>query len=151
MSQSLANVLLHIVFSTKHRQPFLKSEGLRRELEGYIVGILKNQNCPSLAVRCVDDHIHILCSLSRTITIARLLEEIKSSSSAWVKAHACGAKDFYWQNGYGAFSVSQSNVEQVKQYIANQDEHHRKLSFQDEFRLLLRKHAIEWDERYVWD
>ena len=149
MRQSLANVLLHVVFSTKNRAPFLKNPELREELNAYIVGTLANIKCPSLIVRCVEDHIHCLCQLSRTISIAKLIEEMKTDSSAWVKSH--GVPDFYWQGGYGAFSVSPSNAPEVKHYIANQEEHHKRISFQDEFRALLRRHEIEFDERYVWD
>ena len=151
MPQSLANVLLHIVFSTKHRTPFLKSKAIREELNAYMVGTLRKIDCPSLIVNCVEDHLHCLCQLSRTITIAKLVEEMKSSSSAWVKKQSTDLKDFYWQAGYGAFSVSQSNVETVKAYIANQEEHHQRIGFQDEFRQFLHRHGIEWDERYVWD
>jgi REP element-mobilizing transposase RayT len=151
MSQSLANVLLHIVFSTKHRQPFLKSHDIREQLNAYMVGTLQNQERPSLIVNCVEDHLHCLCRLSRKITIAKLLEEMKTDSSAWLKTKAPELAGFYWQSGYGAFSVSQSNVEAVKRYIADQEEHHRQRTFQDEYRDLLRKHEIEWDERYVWD
>ena len=151
MPQSLAKVVLHITFSTKHRKPFLRSAELRGALDGYVVGTLRNLKCPSIITRSVEDHIHILCNLSRTITIAKLLEEVKSSSSEWVKKQEQEPADFYWQNGYGAFSVSESNIERVKQYIANQEEHHRKMSFQEEFRLLLERHGIEYDERYVWD
>jgi REP element-mobilizing transposase RayT len=115
------------------------------------VGTLRNLKCPSIITRSVEDHIHILCNLARTITIAKLLETVKSSSSEWVKEQTAGPKNFYWQNGYGAFSVSQSNVAEVKQYIDNQEEHHRKMTFQEEFRLLLRRHNVEYDERYVWD
>lgn len=151
MPQSLANVLLHVVFSTKHRAPFLKTPEIRHELNGYMVGTLRNIECPSLIVNCVEDHLHCLCQLSRTMSIAKLIEEMKTSSSIWVKEADSSIKGFYWQAGYGAFSVSQSNVEKVKAYIANQEDHHRKVSFQDEFRTLLRKHGIQWDEQYVWD
>jgi putative transposase len=151
MPQSLANVVLHIIFSTKHRRPFLRSADLREKLDGYIVGTLRNLHCPSIITRSVSDHIHILCNLSRTITIAKLLEEVKTSSSEWVKTQAREAADFHWQNGYGAFSVSQSNVEHVKEYIANQEDHHKQMTYQDEFRLFLKRHNIEYDERYVWD
>ena len=151
MPQSLANVLLHVVFSTKDRAPFLQSEKVRDEMNGYMVGTLQKIGCPSLIVRTIEDHLHCLCQLSRTKTIAELIEEMKVESSSWAKKQGPGLRDFYWQSGYGAFSVSQSNVEQVKAYIANQEEHHRRLSFQDEFRTLLRKHEIEFDERYVWD
>ena len=151
MPQSLANVLLHVIFSTKHRSPFLKTKALREGMNAYMVGTLRNIDCPSLIVNCVEDHLHCLCQLSRTITIAKLIEEMKTSSSAWIKTQATDVKDFYWQGGYGAFSVSQSNAEQVKAYIANQEEHHRKTTFQEEFREFLRRHGLEWDERYVWD
>jgi REP element-mobilizing transposase RayT len=151
MPQSLADVVIHIVFSTKTRVPFLKLTVLRERLDAYIVGTLMNLDCPSIITRSVEDHIHILCHLSRTISIGQLIKEIKTSSSAWVKQQDPHLDDFYWQAGYGAFSVSRSNVEQVKQYIANQEEHHRTRTFQEEFRLLLQRHGIEYDERYVWD
>jgi len=151
MPQSLSNVLLHVVFSTKNRAPFLKAQSLRQELNGYMVGTLQGVDCPSLIVQTVEDHLHCLLQLSRTMTIAKLIETMKVESSAWVKRQSPQLADFYWQSGYGAFSVSQSNVEQVKAYIANQEEHHRRISFQDELRLLLQRHEIEFDERYVWD
>jgi putative transposase len=151
MPQSFADVLIHIVFSTKNRVPFLKSPDVREHLNAYMVGALENVGCPSLITRSVEDHIHILCQLSRTMSIAQLVKEIKATSSAWVKDQSPGLHDFYWQAGYGAFSVSHSNIEQVKEYIANQEEHHRTRSFQEEYRLLLQRHGIEFDERYVWD
>jgi REP element-mobilizing transposase RayT len=151
MPQSLAKVVLHITFRTKNRKPFLRSPELLRALEGYVVGTLPKLRCPSIVTRSVEDHIHILCNLARTITIAKSLEEIKSSSSEWVKEQEGGPRNFYWQNGYGAFSVSESNVAQVKRYIASQEEHHRKMTFQEEFRLLLKRHNAEYDERFVWD
>ncbi len=151
MPQSLARVVLHITFSTKNRKPFLRSAELRGALDGYVVGILKNLKCPSIITRSVEDHIHILCNFARTITIAKLLQEVKSDASEWVKGEERGTSAFYWQNGYGAFSVSESNVERVKEYIANQEEHHRRMTFQEEFRLLLERHNIEYDDRYVWD
>lgn len=151
MPQSLATVLLHIVFSTKNRAPFLQSEELQQGLNAYMVGTLRNIDCPSLIVNCVDDHLHCLCRLSRTMTIAQLIEEMKTSSSAWVKKTDPSLLKFYWQSGYGAFSVSPSNVDEVRHYISNQKEHHQKVGYQDEFRSLLRRHGLEWDERYVWD
>jgi putative transposase len=151
MAQSLARVVLHITFSTKDRRPYLRSSQLRDALDAYIVGTLQNLKCPSIITRSVEDHVHILCNLARTVTIAKLLQAVKASSSEWVKSHEKGVQAFYWQNGYGAFSVSESNVKRVERYIAAQEEHHRKMSFQDEFRLLLKRHNIDWDERYVWD
>ena len=151
MPQSLANVLLHVVFSTKHRVPFLKAEELRECMNAYMVGTLRNIDCPSLIVNCVEDHLHCLCQLSRTVTIAKLIEAMKTSSSSWVKTQSAQLHDFHWQSGYGAFSVSQSNVEAVKKYIAHQEDHHKKTTFQEEFREFLRRHDLAWDERYIWD
>src|SRR6516162_2871017 len=126
MPQSLANVLLHVVFSTKNRAPFLKQPELRDELNGYMVGTLANINCPSLIVRTVEDHLHCLCQLSRTKSIAKLVEEMKVESSSWAKKQAQALRNFQWQSGYGAFSVTRSNAPRVKTYIANQEQHHRK-------------------------
>jgi REP element-mobilizing transposase RayT len=151
MPQSLANVLLHIVFSTKHRQPFLRRKEVRDVMTGYVIGTLKNIDCPSLEVGVVEDHMHILCVLHRTVAIAKLVEEVKTSSSSRIKEEGPDLRDFHWQNGYGAFSVSQSNSPHVKAYVANQEEHHRVRTFQEEYRLLLERHGIAFDERYVWD
>ena len=151
MPQSLARVVLHVVFSTKNRVPFLKDPELRARLHAYMAGVLQNIGCEPILIGGVEDHVHILCNLSRTITIAGLVEEAKKSPSKWMKEQGPAFSDFYWQGGYGAFSVSQSNVEQVREYVARQEEHHRKVSFQDEFRVLCRKHGVEIDERYVWD
>jgi putative transposase len=149
--QSLSNVLIHVVFSTKHRQPYLRTPDLGGIMTGYVVGILRNVKCPSLIVGAVEDHMHILCSLHRTVTIANLVEQVKTSSSARIKEEGPALREFHWQNGYGAFSVSPSNLEQVRTYIAGQEEHHRKRTFQEEFRLMLERHGIQYDERYVWD
>jgi len=151
MAQSLAKVLVHIVFSTKHRFPFLRDKGIRNEMHAYLGGACKNLGCPVLIVGGVDDHVHILCSLSRNLSIAKILGDIKRESSKWIKTKKAGLQKFAWQNGYGIFSVSQSQVERVRKYIANQEEHHRKKNFQDEFRAFLKKYEIEYDERYVWD
>ncbi len=151
MPQSLARVVLHIVFSTKNRVPFLKDPDLRSRLHAYMAGVLQNIGCEPILIGGVEDHVHILCNLSRTITIAGLVEEVKKSPSKWMKEQGTTFSDFYWQGGYGAFSVSQSNVEQVRAYIAAQVEHHRKVSFQDEFRALCLKHGVAIDERFVWD
>jgi len=150
MPQSLANVLVHIVFSAEHRQPFLLTKEVRDVMTGYLIGTLKNIDCPSLQVGVVEDHVHILCNLHRTVAIAKLVEEVKTSSSARIKDESSELRDFHWQNGYGVFSVSQSNAKQVKAYVANQEEHHRQRSYQAEYRLLLERHGIEYDERYVW-
>jgi REP element-mobilizing transposase RayT len=151
MPQSLAQVYLHLVYSTKHRQPFLKDRAVREEMHAYLAGTCRNLKCPSLIVGGVEDHVHILCRLSRTTTIADLIRDLKRSSSGWIKHHAAALADFDWQDGYGAFSISPSHVEGLKSYIADQEQHHRRETFQDEFRRLMRKYGIEFDERYVWD
>jgi REP element-mobilizing transposase RayT len=151
MPQSLARVVLHVVFSTKNRVPFLRETEVRARLHAYMAGVLQNIGCEPILINGVEDHVHILCNLSRKVTIAGLVEEAKKSTSKWMKEQGPQYGDFFWQGGYGSFSVSQSNVEQVRAYIATQEEHHRTVSFQDEFRALCRKHGIEIDERYVWD
>ena len=151
MPQSLARVVLHVVFSTKNRVPFLKDPELRARLHAYMAGALQNLGCEPILIGGVEDHVHVLCDLSRTVTVAGLVEEGKKGSSKWMKDQGSACKDFYWQGGYGAFSVSESNVEKVRNYVAGQEEHHRKVSFQDEYRALCRRHGVEIDERYVWD
>ena len=151
MPQSLARVVLHVVFSTKNRVPFLKDPDIRARLHAYMAGILQDIGCEPILINGAEDHVHILCNLSRTITIAKLVEETKTEPSKWMKEQGAAYRDFFWQGGYGSFSVSQSNVDQVREYVAAQEEHHRKVSFQDEFRALCRKHGVEIDERYVWD
>ncbi|MEP6668140.1 MAG: IS200/IS605 family transposase [Chthoniobacter sp.] len=137
MPQSLARIALHIVFSTKNRAFFLKDLELRSRLHAYVAGILQSINCEPILINGVEDHVHILCNFPRTITVAALMEEVKKSSSKWMKEQGPAHRDFFWQQGYGAFSVSQSNVEQVRAYVATQAEHHRNVSFQDEFRALM--------------
>ena len=151
MPQSLSAVYLHLVFSTKDRRPFLRDKTVRDALHAYMGGISKTLECPPLIVDGVEDHVHLLCGFARTITQAEWVKELKRVSNGWLKEHGRNYADFEWQGGYADFSVSQSNLEQVKQYIASQEEHHRKTTFQDELRTLLRKHEIEFDERYAWD
>ncbi len=151
MPQSLVQIYTHIVFSTKHRKPFLKDQTLRETLHAYLVGACRNLESPSLIVGGVEDHVHILCRLSKTISVSVLIRELKRESSKWVKSESPRLTIFQWQSGYGAFSVSPSHVEGLKRYIANQVEHHKTETFQDEFRRLCGKYGIEIDERYVWD
>lgn len=151
MPQSLSDVLIHVVYCTKNRVPYLKSPDLREHLNGFIVGTLKEIGCASLITRSVEDHVHTLCQLSRTMSIAELVKQMKVTSSGWIKEQDPRLAEFYWQAGYGAFSVSHSNRDQVKHYIGHQEEHHQTRTYQDEFRLLLERHGIEYDERYVWD
>jgi putative transposase len=151
MSQSLAQIYLHIVFSTKERRRFLQNKAIRDELHKYLGGTCNNLDCPVLRIGGVEDHVHILCRLGRTIKVADLIKELKRESSQWVKAQAPDLADFYWQLGYGAFSVSPGHVDGLTAYIAKQEEHHHTETVQEEFRRLLTKYGIEWDERYVWD
>ena len=151
MPQSLVQIYLHIVFSTKQRKPFLKDSDLRDRTHRYLAGICNNLNVPALIAGGVEDHVHILCRLGKTICIADLIRDLKRDSSKWVKAEQPELAEFHWQRGYGAFSISPSHVDPLKQYIINQEEHHRHESFQDEFRRLCQKYGLEIDERYVWD
>jgi putative transposase len=137
MPRSLSKVLIHVLFSTKHREPLI-SPDIRPRLHAYIVGILDNLKSPSLQTGGVADHVHVLCALSRTISPADLLEEVKKSSSKWMKADG-GASGFSWQAGYGAFSIGESQADAVIRYIQNQEAHHRSVTFQDEFRKFLQR------------
>ena len=150
MPQSLSAVYIHLVFSTKLRHPFLHDENLRKDLHAFLGATSKNLDCPPIIVGGVADHVHLLTRFSRTITQAEWVKELKRVSNLWLKEEG-GLRNFEWQGGYADFSVSQSNLPKVKRYIANQERHHRKMTFQDEVRALLRKHEIEWDERYIWD
>ncbi|MCH7725903.1 MAG: IS200/IS605 family transposase [Planctomycetes bacterium] len=150
MSQSLVNNLVHLVFSTKHRQPWIP-KSVAGDLYAYQAGIFRELHSPALMIGGVEDHVHVLFSLSKNHALMKIVEEVKKGSSKWMKSEGSQNEEFYWQGGYAAFSVSKSNVEEVRRYIENQEEHHRKMSFQDELRALLRRHGIEYDERYVWD
>jgi putative transposase len=149
MPQSLALVLVHIIFSTKNRIAFLQSPDLRSEVHAYLIATLRALECEPLRVGGVGDHVHILAGLSRKISLAELVKNLKTSSTKILKNK--GHRHFGWQSGYGAFSVSKSVKESVISYNAGQESHHRKMTFQEEFRSLLQKHGIAFDERYVWD
>jgi putative transposase len=151
MPQSLAKILVHTVFSTKDRRPFLRDKILRGELHRYLGGILTNLDCQPIVVGGVEDHVHLLCALSRTCEAAAMVKEVKRGSSLWLKTKGAELADFAWQNGYGIFSIGFSQLKVVRDYIAGQEEHHRTISFQDEFRQLLARYEIGFDERYVWD
>ena len=151
MSQSLSQIYLHLVFSTKHRQPLFVDREFRLRTFSYLAGICKNQNCSAIRVGGVENHAHILCRLAKTMDVATLIREIKRDSSKWVKEQQPQLADFHWQDGYGAFSLSPGHVDDLIDYIDNQEEHHRKVSFQDEFRRLCRLYGVELDERYAWD
>ena len=151
MPQSLAKILIHTVFSTKDRRPFLRDLPLRDQLHQYLGGVLKNLDCQPVIVGGVADHVHLLAALSRTIQPAEMVKELKRGSSLWLKDQAPNLRDFAWQNGYGIFSIGFSQIEELRRYIARQEAHHQKLSFQDELRLLLKRYSIAFDERYLWD
>jgi REP element-mobilizing transposase RayT len=151
MSQSLTQIYLHLVFSTKNREPFFRDSALRAATHAYLGGVCRNLDSPSLIVGGIEDHVHLLCRLSKTLSVAELIRELKRDSSKWLKEQGAALSSFYWQAGYGAFSLSPSHVEPVRRYIATQEEHHRRETFRDEFRRLLRKYGVDYDERYVWD
>ncbi|HSH95259.1 MAG TPA: IS200/IS605 family transposase, partial [Roseimicrobium sp.] len=148
--QSLANIVVHLVFSTKNRRAILRDEE-RSDVHAYITGVLKNHESPLIEINSVRDHIHILFSQSKNHAPAKIVEQVKTSSSGWIKErHACYS-DFAWQSGYGEFSVSPTQVEAVRDYIRNQAEHHRVEEFQTEYRRFCEKNGKALDERYAWE
>ena len=151
MSQSLAKLYVHIVFSTKNREPLLADGDIRAQIHAYLGSVLKEYESPALLVGGTADHSHALCLLSKTQTLAKVIGESKRSSSKWIKTKGNSFASFEWQAGYGAFSVSHSNAGRVQTTIANQAEHHRNISFQEEFLGFLKKHSVEYDERYLWN
>ena len=150
MAQSLAYNYIHLVFSTKHREHTILPE-IEDKLYGYISGIGKNLDCQILKIGGISDHIHILFTLSKKVSLSAFVEEIKKSSSKWMKTQGSQYANFYWQSGYGAFSVSPKQVDTVVKYIATQKEHHSKKTFQQEYLDFLKQYNVDYDERYVWD
>ncbi|MBV9958152.1 MAG: IS200/IS605 family transposase [Acidobacteria bacterium] len=150
MPQSLVKMLVHLVFSTKNRARLITPE-IEVELFGYIHGIVENNQSKLILANGTENHVHLLISLGKTMTISELVGDIKRDSSKWIKTKGSEFRDFHWQEGYGAFSVGQTQVREVMQYIARQKEHHAQRNFEDEFRYFLKKYEIEHDERYVWD
>lgn len=150
MGQSLVQNYIHIVFSTKHRAPMIVAP-YEQELHSYLGGVCKNMECQPIKIGGYTDHIHILCMLSKKIALMKLLEEVKSHSSKWMKTKDESLRNFYWQDGYGAFSVNPAEIDKVIAYIDFQHEHHKIIPFQDEYRAFLKKYNVEYDERYVWD
>lgn len=151
MPQSLSAVYLHLIFSTKNREPWLADSALRMETHAFLGGVSKQLDCPPVIVGGVADHVHLLARIGRGITQSDWVKELKRVSSRWLKERDARMAGFAWQGGYGVFSVSPSALEDVEAYIRKQEAHHRKVTFQDEFRKFLHKHRVEWDERYVWD
>ena len=151
MPQSLSQIYIHLVFSTKNRHPFINDD-IAGELYPYMAKVLYDEcGSPAKAIGGIEDHVHVLFNLSRTITIANVVESVKTSTSKWLKTKGPDLRQFSWQTGYGAFSVSRSNINRVTEYVLNQKDHHRGKDFKHEFRGLLKKHDVEFDERYVWD
>ncbi|MEX6690391.1 IS200/IS605 family transposase [Danxiaibacter flavus] len=150
MSQSLSKVYIHLTFSTKKRAPII-DDNIKDSLWEYVGGICKGIGCDPVQVGGYTDHVHILCALSKKITVSQMIEDIKKQSSKWIKTKDPKYKDFYWQNGYGAFSVNPSEIEIVTTYIKNQEQHHKVYRYQEELIAFLKKYHIEYDERYLWD
>lgn len=151
MSQSLSRLWTHLIFSTKDRYPFLCDKSLRIDMHGYLASVLRSHDCETIIVGGVEDHIHSLFALSKNHSLVEVIKEIKRTSSSWIKTVSSTQRLFHWQRGYGAFSVSQSHLDEVTRYIERQEEHHRRVTFQDEYRLFLKNYRIDFDERYVWD
>ena len=156
MPQSLARICLHTIFSTKDRRRVFRTDEMRNNTQAYITGILKNLDCPIMRIKLAVDHLHILHLHSRKHTVADVIAAVKRESNAWIKTQpwARGNSDFaqfHWQKGYGVFSVSESKVPVVVKYIEGQQEHHKRVTFQDEYREFMKRHGIAIDERYVWD
>ncbi len=151
MAQSLARLWTHLIFSTKNRFPFLVDKVLRAEMHAYLAEMLRTHDCETLIVGGVEDHTHSLFALSRTLPIASVVKEVKRTSSGWIKTTSRNLSKFHWQGGYAAFSVSQSNLNEVIRYIENQEEHHKRVAFQDEYRAFLKAYGVDYDERYLWD
>lgn len=150
MPSSLTNLLFHVVFSTKRRQPEI-DPGFREDLYAYLGGIIRSEKGKLIEIGGTSDHVHILARFSPAVSVSDMLKIIKGSSSRWVNKSGKRPSGFAWQKGYGAFSVSESGCQAVVNYIRNQEEHHRKIRFQDEFKLLLDKHQVEYNEEYLWD
>jgi len=150
MPQSLAKIYIHLIFSTKNRER-VPPDDVRTDLHAYFGGTLNGLGCSPIEINTESDHAHLLFVMTRTETLSDVVGQVKKSANDWLRARAPQFANFYWQGGYGAFSVSQSAVEQVREYIRNQREHHKRVSFQDELRAFLKRYEIDFDERYVWD
>ena len=148
MPQSLSKNYIHLTFSAKYRKDSINEDKLS-EISKYISGILKNIDCPPIIVGGFTNHIHILCILNKNIALSKMVEEVKRSSSKWIKSLGPSYHDFSWQEGYGAFSVSQSKVETVTRYILGQKEHQKKMTFQDELKMFLKEYQVEYNEEFI--
>lgn len=150
MSQSLSDIILHIVFSTKERRSFIDSN-IENELHSYLTKVCKTLDSPVIQINGMPDHVHILLILGKNIALSKLISEIKSNSSRWIKTKGNQYNDFSWQSGYGVFSISRRNIDSIINYISSQKEHHKKITFKDELIKLLKKGNLKFDEKYLWD
>ena len=150
MPQSLSLVIVHIIFSTKDRAPLLDA-GTRPKLHAYLATVARNAGCEAHRVGGVADHVHLAVRLSRTISIAQLMETLKTSSSKWLKTQSPDLETFAWQRGYGCFSVGPTDLQALCEYVDRQEEHHQRRTFQEELRMFLEKYGVEYNEAYVWD
>lgn len=151
MSHSLTRLYAHIIFSTKDRYPYLVEKSIREETHAYLGGVLKLLDFQPIIIGGIADHVHILSQMSKNHPVSKVIGELKRVSSIWIKTENPDLSQFYWQNGYGAFSIGKSDINTVERYIRNQEEHHRGKTFKEEFLSFLHKYEIEYDERYVWD
>lgn len=150
MPQSLTQLYVHLVWSTKYRQPLI-TDDIKHDLWSYMGGICNHLECPVIRVGGHVDHVHIACGLSKKITLMKLLEKVKGASSRWIKEQHFGCRNFYWQDGYAAFSIGPAHIGSLVHYIDNQATHHAQLSYQDECRKFFRQYHVAYDERFVWD
>ena len=150
MPQSLSLVIIHVIFSTKDRCPLL-DDVTRPKLHAYLATVTRNVDCECYRAGGMADHVHLAIRLARTITIADLMEELKVSSSKWMKTQSPALGGFAWQRGYGCFSIGPSDLNALESFICDQEQHHRQRTFQDEFRMFLKKYGVKYDEAYVWD
>jgi putative transposase len=150
MSQSLSRILIHVVFSTKDRFPFLTDGEMRKQMHAYFAGALNKIGSPAIEVGGVEDHVHTLCLLSRSHSVSEIIGKAKANSSSWVKAQGGRCLKFSWQSGYGAFSIDEFQIDSLRKYIRDQVEHHRRRTFQEEYREILTRYHVDYDERYIW-
>ena len=151
MPHALSNILVHLVFSTADRVPFLKDEKLRADMHHYLGGIVKHHGGNTIIVGGVADHVHLLFVQPKTMSLSELVRELKRGSSLWIKERKPALSEFAWQSGYGAFSTGQTEVDVVRDYITKQEEHHRTRTFQEEYRAFLKKYGVGYDERFLWE
>ena len=149
MANTLFEFYMHLVFSTKNRGNLIHPE-IEAELHRYMAGIVRNLDSRCLAINGTENHVHLLVSIGKSVAVSDLVRETKKGSTSWVKRRGVVRGNFHWQDGYGAFSVGRSDLDAVKRYIANQKEHHRRVTYEEEFVSLLRENGIDYDERYLW-